>query len=103
MDAADYAAYPLHDRLRFHARVGACVGTTDHLQDCEDAADQLEAAVKRISDLLTANNAYLERARAAEAKNEQLLHAVKVTVHKPHAPIAATFVDVGVIIERSRG
>ena len=28
---------------------------------------------------------------------------LRVTVHKPHAPIAATFVDVGVSIERSRG
>ena len=28
---------------------------------------------------------------------------VQVTVHKPHAPIAATFADVGVIIVRDRG
>jgi 7,8-dihydroneopterin aldolase/epimerase/oxygenase len=28
--------------------------------------------------------------------------AVKVTVHKPHAPIAATFDDVGVTIVRAR-
>ncbi len=27
---------------------------------------------------------------------------VRVTVHKPHAPIAATFADVGVTITRSR-
>jgi dihydroneopterin aldolase len=27
---------------------------------------------------------------------------IRVTVHKPHAPIAATFDDVGVVIERSR-
>ena len=27
---------------------------------------------------------------------------IQVTVHKPHAPIAATFQDVGVIIKRSR-
>ena len=27
---------------------------------------------------------------------------VRVTVHKPHAPIAATFADVGVIITRAR-
>ena len=27
---------------------------------------------------------------------------VRVTVHKPHAPIAATFSDVGVSIDRSR-
>jgi dihydroneopterin aldolase len=28
--------------------------------------------------------------------------AVRVTVHKPHAPIAATFADVGVILQRAR-
>jgi dihydroneopterin aldolase len=28
--------------------------------------------------------------------------AVRVTIHKPHAPIAATFDDVGVAIERVR-
>ena len=28
--------------------------------------------------------------------------SVRVTVHKPHAPIAATFADVGVTIARSR-
>jgi dihydroneopterin aldolase len=30
------------------------------------------------------------------------VHSVRVTVHKPHAPIAATFEDVGVTIERAR-
>jgi dihydroneopterin aldolase len=29
--------------------------------------------------------------------------SVRVTVHKPHAPIAATFADVGVSIARTRG
>ncbi len=29
--------------------------------------------------------------------------AVRITVHKPHAPIAATFDDVGVTITRRRG
>lgn len=28
--------------------------------------------------------------------------AVKVTIHKPHAPIAATFSDVGVTLSRAR-
>jgi dihydroneopterin aldolase len=28
--------------------------------------------------------------------------AVRVTVHKPHAPIAATFADVGVTVARAR-
>jgi dihydroneopterin aldolase len=28
---------------------------------------------------------------------------ISVTIHKPHAPIAATFSDVGVTLERTRG
>jgi dihydroneopterin aldolase len=31
-----------------------------------------------------------------------LVHAVKVTIHKPHAPIAATFDDVGITLTRTR-
>jgi dihydroneopterin aldolase len=30
------------------------------------------------------------------------VHKIKVTIHKPHAPIAATFSDVGVTLERAR-
>lgn len=30
------------------------------------------------------------------------VHSVAVTIHKPHAPIAATFSDVGVTLVRSR-
>ena len=30
------------------------------------------------------------------------VRGVRVTVHKPHAPVAATFDDVGVTIERAR-
>jgi dihydroneopterin aldolase len=30
------------------------------------------------------------------------ISAVKVTVHKPHAPIAAIFEDVGVVLTRMR-
>ena len=40
----------------------------------------------------------------AEAVLERFarVSAVRVSVHKPHAPIAATFADVGVTIARSR-
>jgi dihydroneopterin aldolase len=40
----------------------------------------------------------------ADAVLEQFpqVTAVRVAVHKPHAPIAATFDDVGVAIERAR-
>jgi dihydroneopterin aldolase len=40
-------------------------------------------------------------ADAVLARFPQVL-SVRVTVHKPHAPIAATFDDVGVSIKRSR-
>lgn len=53
-----------------------------------------------------------QRFRLIEAAAGQLADAVlaafprvrkiKVTIHKPHAPIAATFSDVGVTIERVR-
>ena len=52
------------------------------------------------------------RCRLIEAAAGQVVNAVlaafarvrmiKVTIHKPHAPIAATFIDVGVTIERAR-
>ena len=40
----------------------------------------------------------------ADAILEHFAHVsvVRVTVHKPHAPIAATFADVGVTLVRSR-
>jgi dihydroneopterin aldolase len=40
----------------------------------------------------------------AEAVLERFrqVSSVRVTVHKPHAPIAATFADVGVTVSRHR-
>ena len=32
----------------------------------------------------------------------QVITAIKVTVHKPHAPIAAIFDDVGIVLTRTR-
>ena len=40
-------------------------------------------------------------AEAVLERYSQVRH-IRVTVHKPHAPIAATFDDVGVVIERTR-
>ena len=54
------------------------------------------------------NTNYKLLERAAGAVAEDILatfprvRAVKVTVHKPHAPIAAIFDDVGVVLTRSR-
>ena len=54
------------------------------------------------------NTNYKLLERAAGAVADAILAAfarirsVKVTVHKPHAPIAAIFDDVGVVLTRSR-
>jgi dihydroneopterin aldolase len=48
----------------------------------------------------------LERAAGAVAdailSHFPRVRAVKITVHKPHAPIAAIFDDVGIMLTRSR-
>jgi dihydroneopterin aldolase len=40
----------------------------------------------------------------AEAVLERFprVNSVEVTIHKPHAPIAATFADVGIVLKRAR-
>lgn len=39
---------------------------------------------------------------AEDVIGDQRVHAVEVTVHKPHAPIPLTFSDVAVVARRSR-
>jgi 7,8-dihydroneopterin aldolase/epimerase/oxygenase len=76
---------------------------TDKLADTVSYADVVKAASAAF-----ANKNYRLLERAAGAVAESILttfpriSAVKVTVHKPHAPIAAIFHDVGVIITRTR-
>lgn len=76
---------------------------TDKLADTVSYSDVVATA----SAAFKGRNYYLLE-RAAGAVAESILTAfarvstVKVTVHKPHAPIAAIFDDVGVIITRTR-
>jgi dihydroneopterin aldolase len=76
---------------------------TDKLADTVSYSDVVATA----SAAFKGRNYYLLE-RAAGAVAESILvafarvSAVKVTVHKPHAPIAAIFDDVGVIITRAR-
>ena len=76
---------------------------TDRLKDTVSYSSVVATATSAFAD---ANYKLLERAAGAVA--EAILQAfprvgaIKVTVHKPHAPIAAIFGDVGVIITRSR-
>lgn len=76
---------------------------TDKLADTVSYSDVVSTA----SAAFKGHNYYLLE-RAAGAVAEAVLaaftrvSAVKVTVHKPHAPIAAIFDDVGVVITRNR-
>jgi 7,8-dihydroneopterin aldolase/epimerase/oxygenase len=76
---------------------------TDRLKDTVNYGSVVDIAMKAFAD----RNYYLLE-RAAGAVADSILEAfprvgaVKVTVHKPHAPIAAIFEDVGVTLTRTR-
>ena len=76
---------------------------TDRLAHTVSYAEVVNAATAAFADQ---NYRLLERAAGAVADSIlgsfPRVSAVKVTVHKPHAPIAAIFHDVGVIITRTR-
>jgi 7,8-dihydroneopterin aldolase/epimerase/oxygenase len=76
---------------------------TDHLSDTVSYANVVTTAVSAFKNT---NYKLLERAAGAVADAIMAafprIRAVKVTVHKPHAPIAAIFEDVGVVLTRSR-
>ncbi len=81
----------------------AAASRSDKLKDTVS----YDMVVKTVSEAFCARRYRLVEA-AAGAVAEALLErcpdvaAVRVTVHKPHAPIAATFDDVGVTVERAR-
>ncbi|WOH68367.1 dihydroneopterin aldolase [Bradyrhizobium sp. BWA-3-5] len=76
---------------------------TDRLSDTVSYASVVATATAAFKDT---NYKLLER--AAGAVSDAIfaafprINAVKVTVHKPHAPIAAIFEDVGVVLTRKR-
>jgi len=76
---------------------------TDRLGDTVSYANVVTTATSAFKNT---NYKLLERAAGAVADailtTFSRIRAVKVTVHKPHAPIAAIFDDVGVVLTRSR-
>jgi dihydroneopterin aldolase len=76
---------------------------TDKLKD----TISYDKVVKTTSDAFCSRRYRLVEAAAGAVAGALLegfpqLRGIRVTVHKPHAPIAATFTDVGVVIERAR-
>jgi len=105
-----------HGVMPHEARVGQPFGL-DLLADIDLSAaartDKLKATVSYDSLVKTASEAFsARRYRLVEAAAGAVADAVlagypqilgiRVTVRKPHAPIAATFADVGVIVSRTR-
>ena len=76
---------------------------TDRLADTVSYSNVVATATAAFKN---ANYKLLERAAGAVAEAVLAafprVSAVKVTVHKPHAPIAAIFEDVGVVLTRTR-
>src|SRR5437660_3251897 len=76
---------------------------TDRLVDTVSYSSVVATATAAFK---TANYKLLERAAGAVADAVlaafSRVSAIKVTVHKPHAPIAAIFDDVGVVLMRTR-
>jgi 7,8-dihydroneopterin aldolase/epimerase/oxygenase len=76
---------------------------TDKLKDTVS----YDAVVKTVSEAFCTRRYRLVEAAAGAVAAAVLercpqVRSVRVTVHKPHAPIAATFDDVGVTITRAR-
>jgi 7,8-dihydroneopterin aldolase/epimerase/oxygenase len=76
---------------------------SDRLADTVSYADVVATTTSAFKNT---NYKLLERAAGAVAdailSHFPRIRAVKITVHKPHAPIAAIFDDVGIMLTRSR-
>ncbi|MCK1738161.1 dihydroneopterin aldolase [Bradyrhizobium sp. 138] len=76
---------------------------SDRLADTVSYADVVATTTAAFKNT---NYKLLERAAGAVAdailSTFPRVRAVKITVHKPHAPIAAIFDDVGIMLTRSR-
>jgi dihydroneopterin aldolase len=76
---------------------------SDRLADTVSYADVVATTTAAFKNT---NYKLLERAAGAVAdailSSFPRIRAVKITVHKPHAPIAAIFEDVGVVLTRKR-
>jgi 7,8-dihydroneopterin aldolase/epimerase/oxygenase len=105
-----------HGVMQHEAKVGQTFKLDLKLDiDLADASrsDKLKHTVSYDKVVTTASEAFCARryrlveaaagaVAAAVLDNFPQARAVAVTVHKPHAPIAATFDDVGVTVVRSR-
>lgn len=110
------ALHAYHGVMQHEAKVGQTFSLDLNLEiDLSEASrsDKLTHTVNYDQVVAVASHAFcVRRYRLVEAAAGAVAEAVldrfdavasvRVTVHKPHAPIAATFADVGVTIVRDR-
>ena len=82
--------------LNAAARSDKVVDTVSYDKVVECASDAFSAQRFRLIE------AAAGRVADAVSQLSPTVRSVRVTIHKPHAPIAATFSDVGVTLVRSR-
>jgi 7,8-dihydroneopterin aldolase/epimerase/oxygenase len=79
---------------------------SSHSDKLADTVSYSDVVTTTTAAFKNTNYKLLERAAGAVAdailSHFPRIRAVKITVHKPHAPIAAIFDDVGVVLTRSR-
>jgi dihydroneopterin aldolase len=106
-----------HGVMAHEAKVGQTFGIDlalevdlSHAAKSDKVADTVsyDQVVACASEAFTAQRYRLIEAAAGRIADAILeafprVQAVQVTIHKPHAPIAATFSDVGVTLSRARG
>jgi len=111
------ALHAYHGVMQHEAKVGqtfkldlvldidlGAASRTDKLKDTVS----YDMVVKTVSEAFCGRRYRLVEAAAGAVADAVLARCtqvtdIRVTVHKPHAPIAATFDDVGVTIQRRRG
>jgi dihydroneopterin aldolase len=110
------ALHAYHGVMQHEAKVGQSFAldlVLDIDLDAASRSDKLKDTVSYDVVVKTASEAFrVKRYRLVEAAAGAVadallaefapLRSVRVTVHKPHAPIAATFTDVGVVVTRAR-
>jgi 7,8-dihydroneopterin aldolase/epimerase/oxygenase len=110
------ALHAYHGVMQHEAKVGQTfhvdlgleldLGTASRSDKLKDTVSY-DLVIKTVAEAFCGRRYRLVEAAAGAVADAVLsrcpqVRAVSVTVHKPHAPIAATFDDVGVTIERAR-
>jgi 7,8-dihydroneopterin aldolase/epimerase/oxygenase len=110
------ALHAYHGVMQHEAKVGQTfyldlqlaleLGTASRTDKLKDTVSY-DLVIKTVAEAFCGRRYHLVEAAAGAVAEAVLarcpqVRGVRITVHKPHAPVAATFEDIGVTIERAR-